>query len=86
MNFPKRLRFGGVIEFTMSTTVESIRILVRPVRFELTTFCSGGKRSIQTELRARCGYYSGLACLPPVFSWMTLRGASSLSWCDEPVR
>ena len=27
--------------------------MVRPVRFELTTFCSGGKRSIQTELRAR---------------------------------
>ena len=26
--------------------------MVRPVRFELTTFCSGGKRSIQTELRA----------------------------------
>jgi hypothetical protein len=27
--------------------------VVRPVRFELTTSCSGGKRSIQTELRAR---------------------------------
>jgi hypothetical protein len=26
--------------------------LVRPVRFERTAFCSGGKRSIQTELRA----------------------------------
>jgi hypothetical protein len=31
---------------------ESLFLLVRPVRFELTTFCSGGKRSIQTELRA----------------------------------
>src|SRR5258706_4415834 len=27
--------------------------VVRPVRFELTTSCSGGKRSIQTELRAQ---------------------------------
>ncbi len=32
--------------------------MVRPVRFELTTFCSGGKRSIQTELRAPYGHYS----------------------------
>ena len=32
---------------------KSLEMLVRPVRFELTTFCSGGKRSIQTELRAR---------------------------------
>src|SRR3984885_13228252 len=32
--------------------------MVRPVRFELTTFCSGGKRSIQTELRALCAYYN----------------------------
>jgi hypothetical protein len=30
-----------------------LREVVRPVRFELTTFCSGGKRSIQTELRAQ---------------------------------
>ncbi len=29
--------------------------LVRPVRFELTAFCSGGKRSIQAELRAHVG-------------------------------
>ena len=35
-----------------------MKALVRPVRFELTTSCSGGKRSIQTELRAPCGYYS----------------------------
>jgi hypothetical protein len=26
--------------------------MVRPERFELPTYCSGGNRSIQTELRA----------------------------------
>jgi hypothetical protein len=31
----------------------SYRKVVRPVGFEPTAFCSGGKRSIQTELRAR---------------------------------
>jgi hypothetical protein len=30
--------------------------LVRPVRFELTAFCSGGKRSIQAELRAHLSH------------------------------
>ena len=29
------------------------KTLVRPIRFELMTSCSGGKRSIQTELRAQ---------------------------------
>jgi hypothetical protein len=39
--------------------------LVRPVRFELTTFCSGGKRSIQTELRAHItkARKDGLPCI-----------------------
>jgi hypothetical protein len=32
---------------------ESGRYVVRPPRFERGTFCSGGKRSIQTELRAQ---------------------------------
>jgi hypothetical protein len=32
--------------------------LVRPERFELPTYSSGGCRSIQTELRAHCGLSS----------------------------
>ncbi len=32
--------------------------VVRPVGFEPTASCSGGKRSIQTELRALWGHYS----------------------------
>jgi hypothetical protein len=31
---------------------------VRPERFELPTYSSGGCRSIQTELRAHCGLSS----------------------------
>ena len=29
--------------------------MVRPERFELPTYCSGGNRSIQSELRAHFG-------------------------------
>jgi hypothetical protein len=32
--------------------------MVRPERFELPTYSSGGCRSIQTELRAQCGMAS----------------------------
>ena len=32
--------------------------MVRPERFELPTYSSGGCRSIQTELRAHCGLSS----------------------------
>jgi hypothetical protein len=41
--------------------------LVRPVRFELTAFCSGGKRSIQAELRAH-PLESSANLLFPMFS------------------
>jgi hypothetical protein len=34
--------------------------LVRPERFELPTYCSGGNRSIQTELRAHNANYTFL--------------------------
>jgi hypothetical protein len=34
--------------------------MVRPERFELPTYCSGGNRSIQSELRAHCANYTFL--------------------------
>src|SRR5260370_30529243 len=34
--------------------------MVRPERFELPTYCSGGNRSIQSELRAHCANYTYL--------------------------
>jgi hypothetical protein len=36
----------------------SHRNMVRPERFELPTYCSGGNRSIQSELRAHCANYT----------------------------
>jgi hypothetical protein len=34
--------------------------MVRPERFELPTYCSGGNRSIQSELRAHSANYTFL--------------------------
>src|SRR6266478_5954937 len=42
----------GLVRSSLSQEPVEGRKVVRPVSFELTTFCSGGKRSIQTELRA----------------------------------
>ena len=36
---------------------------MRPERFELPTYCSGGNRSIQTELRARSSCLQ-FTCVP----------------------
>ena len=49
-NLPEQKAYEG---FLAGAKTLSGRKVVRPVRFELTTFCSGGKRSIQAELRAR---------------------------------
>jgi hypothetical protein len=51
MNLLKQWRFGGVFggvaQFSISTTTESKELVVRPSGFEPLAFCSGGKRSIQ---------------------------------------
>jgi hypothetical protein len=49
MNLLKQLRFGGVFggvaQFSISTTTESKELVVRPRGFEPLTFCSGVWRS-----------------------------------------
>ncbi len=51
MNLPRQPQFGGVfggvVKRSENVGIESKRFMVRPGRFELPTFCSGGKRSIQ---------------------------------------
>ncbi len=59
MNVKQLLRFGGafggVFRLSPNAATESKGFVVRPRGFEPLTFCSGGKRSIRTELRARSG-------------------------------
>jgi hypothetical protein len=43
MNLLKHLRFGGVPELSGRAAIESKWVMVRPVGFEPTAFCSGGK-------------------------------------------
>jgi hypothetical protein len=52
MNVTQLFRFGGVLQLSPNAATESKRFVVRPRGFEPLTFCSGGKRSIRTELRA----------------------------------
>jgi hypothetical protein len=61
--------------------------MVRPERFELPTYCSGGNRSIQSELRAHCTNYTFLFDLATSRSllWILLRTHYAQTLCFVAV-